>query len=380
MSLVSVLEAPVRVAEAIKSASRATGADFGYLLKTAARESNFNFGAKAKTSSAAGLFQFIENTWLETVKDVGDRFGLEKYSDSIFKTSSGRYYVPNPQMRQEILSLRHDPEISAVMAGMFTQQNAETIASNIGREPTGGELYIGHFLGAQGGSRMIEMATSRPNERADIHFPSAARANRSIFYSKGRPRSLGEVYRVLVSKHNDKQVASPSLAELPQRNPVAADELKAVSSTPQKVPPLPHRKLALGKAPGGNEALGSVGQWVTIVQSADQPVPSQGMMVQTKVAGWLERAEGASRSPGQVSISAPVPTPKASPEAVERSSEKPIEKLGAGEGGRTRRARATARPEPEHRAIRTPRHQPRAARTRDDIVFENFFNHMALNG
>ena len=103
MSLVAVQEAPVRVAEAIQRTSRATGSDFGYLLQTAARESNFNQGAKARTSSAAGLFQFIENTWLETMKAAGDQFGLGKYADNNFKTSTGRHYVLNPQMRNEIL-------------------------------------------------------------------------------------------------------------------------------------------------------------------------------------------------------------------------------------------------------------------------------------
>ena len=67
MSLVTALEAPLSISNAIKKASRATGVDFSYLLKTAARESAFNKSAKAKTSSAAGLFQFIESTWLKTV-------------------------------------------------------------------------------------------------------------------------------------------------------------------------------------------------------------------------------------------------------------------------------------------------------------------------
>jgi len=372
MSLVSVLEAPVRVAEAIKSASRATGADFGYLLKTAARESNFNFGAKAKSSSAAGLFQFIENTWLETVKESGEQFGLQKYSDSIFKTSSGRHYVPNPRMRQEILKLRHDPEISAVMAGMFTKQNAEYMSSKIGREPTEGELYIGHFLGAQGGSRMIDLAQTRPNERADHHFPNAARANRSIFYSKGRPRSLGEVYRVLVAKHNQNQVAAPAVAQLPERNPVAAAELKAVASISEKAPPLPLRRLALGQAPKGTEGLGSVGQWVTIVQRADQPVSPIVRPARPEVAGWLKTAHSTASPTGEIAPAvALAPSARVASEVADKAAERTH---------RASRSRADARAKIENPVFDRPRRQASIAKTRDDIVFENFFQHMAFSG
>lgn len=201
MSLVSALEAPLSISNAIKKASRATGADFSYLLKTASRESAFKQGAKAKTSSAAGLFQFIESTWLKTVKDVGDKFGLDKYTPHIFTTRNGRHYVPNSKLRQEILQLRHNPEISAIMAGAFTQQNSQFIAGKIGRTPSQGELYIAHFLGPSGASDLITLAQNNPNARADRHFPGAARANRSIFYSQGRPRSVKQLYNNLVKDH-----------------------------------------------------------------------------------------------------------------------------------------------------------------------------------
>jgi hypothetical protein len=72
---------------------------FSYLLKTAVRENTFNKSAEAKTSSAAGLFQFIESNWLKTVKDAGDKFGLNRYTPHFFKTRSGRYYVPNEKLR-----------------------------------------------------------------------------------------------------------------------------------------------------------------------------------------------------------------------------------------------------------------------------------------
>ena len=67
-----------RVTGAIRDAARVTGAGFEYLLNTAIRESNLNPNAKAKTSSATGLFQFIDQTWLGTMKQSGASLGYGK--------------------------------------------------------------------------------------------------------------------------------------------------------------------------------------------------------------------------------------------------------------------------------------------------------------
>ena len=54
------------VESAVRSAAGVTGVDFGFLLRTAKRESGFNPLAHAGSSSAAGLFQFVEQTWMPT--------------------------------------------------------------------------------------------------------------------------------------------------------------------------------------------------------------------------------------------------------------------------------------------------------------------------
>src|SRR5262245_52873807 len=78
-----------RVTTAIRSASRTTGATFDYLLRTAVRESSLDPAASAKTSSARGLYQFIESTWLATVKEEGPKYGLAGYAASIEQGSGG---------------------------------------------------------------------------------------------------------------------------------------------------------------------------------------------------------------------------------------------------------------------------------------------------
>ncbi len=283
MSLVSALEAPLSISNAIKKASRATGTDFSYLLKTAARESAFKQGAKAKTSSAAGLFQFIESTWLKTVKDVGDKFGLDKYTPHIFTTRSGRHYVPNDKLRQEILQLRHNPEISAMMAGAFTQQNSEFIADKIGRSPSQGELYIAHFLGPSGASDLISLAQSKPNARADRHFPRAARANRPIFYSRGRPRTVKQVYNNLVKDHA-KQQAITATNGVPGESASSAKVASAqVIKTPAISKPVvePIKSIVSETASSTGLIHNTSARQVPVIESPESALAAQG--VETKI-------------------------------------------------------------------------------------------------
>jgi hypothetical protein len=102
------------VVSALRNAAAVTGSDFHYLLGTAMRESSLKPNAQSHTSSAAGLFQFIDQTWLGLVKDHGARHGLSGFAAAITKDAAGRYHAPDG-MKDAILSLRGDPNISALM-------------------------------------------------------------------------------------------------------------------------------------------------------------------------------------------------------------------------------------------------------------------------
>ncbi len=223
-----------RIELAFQSASTSTGTSFDYLVKTAARESSFNPAAKAKTSSATGLFQFIESTWLETLKEAGPKHGLEKFSDEIQRSKSGKYFVSDPQMRREILELRKDPEISSIMAGALTQKNAQHLERRIGREPTDGELYMAHFLGANGAGKLIDATAANPDMRADRIFAPQARANKPIFYDRsGKARSMQEVYEVIVSKHDAVNMIAQASGK---KNLRSSGELTQVAALPAAKP------------------------------------------------------------------------------------------------------------------------------------------------
>lgn len=214
------------VTSAIRSAAEVTGARFSYLLATAKVESNLNPNAAAKTSSAGGLFQFIDRTWVGTLKEAGPLLGYSRYADAITKTRDGRYEISDPTMRREIMALRQDPTANALMAGVFTNSNAKHLTNKLGRAPTDGELYMAHFMGATGAARLITAAESNPGATAANSFPAAAKANRSIFFDKsGRARNFAEVTQNLANRFDmaKSRVAGLTGAEATQGAAFAAE-------------------------------------------------------------------------------------------------------------------------------------------------------------
>jgi hypothetical protein len=212
MTSVGGIAAPPQIEQALRQASAATGTDFDYLLRTAQRESGLRPQAKSNTSSATGLFQFIEQTWFATLKQAGQQFGLGDYADAITRSANGRYNVADPDLRQEILALRRDPDTASLMAGVYTRRAGAALEDALGRAPRVGELYIAHFLGTDGATRFIEAAQDTPEARADTLFPRAARANRPIFYDRdGGARTMLQVYRNLIAHHGTEtaQFADP---------------------------------------------------------------------------------------------------------------------------------------------------------------------------
>lgn len=207
------------VESAIQRASSATGVDFTFLMGAAKRESGFNPAARARTSSASGLFQFVDQTWLSTLKKHGAKYGYARYADLISQGSDGRYRVDGDEARKAVLGLKMDPHAASLMAGELASDHASYLRGRVGRSPTAGELYAAHFLGPQGSARLIEAATASPGANAAAMFPEAAQANRSIFYRDGRAATVGEVYANLTKTGGASQAADPAPAR-----PIESDQ------------------------------------------------------------------------------------------------------------------------------------------------------------
>jgi hypothetical protein len=196
------------VEQAVRSASQSTGVDFNFLLRTARRESGLDASARAGTSSAAGLFQFIEQTWLSTLKQHGAAHGYARYAELIQEGSDGRFHVPGEEAHKAVMDLRLDPHAAATMAGELAADHAAYLRGRMGREPTGGELYAAHFLGPQGSAKLIQAVETSPSLPAASLFPEAAGSNHGVFYHDGRPLSVSEVYNNLNRTGGGQQVAA----------------------------------------------------------------------------------------------------------------------------------------------------------------------------
>lgn len=123
-----------------------SGKDYFSAIKSA--ESGGNPNAKNPRSSATGLYQFTDGTW-DAVAKAHPQLGL---------TPDGR----------------RDPDQQERAIRAFTADNAKILAGS-GIEPTGGNLYAAHFLGA-GGARSV---LSQPDNAsvAAIVGPGVVKAN-----------------------------------------------------------------------------------------------------------------------------------------------------------------------------------------------------------
>lgn len=120
-------------------------------------ESSNNPNARAKTSSATGLYQFIDATWLENVG---------KHAPDLMEGRSD----------EEILALRTDPEISTRIFRKFTEDNARHLTKR-GIEPTPSNLYLAHFLGKNGATRLLRNDTGRRLDEAGFSWVLKANPN-----------------------------------------------------------------------------------------------------------------------------------------------------------------------------------------------------------
>jgi hypothetical protein len=93
-------------------------------------ESHGDPNAKNKRSSAAGLGQFLDETWLDMIR-------------------AHRPDLAKGRSQDEILELRRDAKVAREITARFTQRNVEMLRKR-GLPVTPGTLYLAHFAGGAG--------------------------------------------------------------------------------------------------------------------------------------------------------------------------------------------------------------------------------------
>lgn len=199
---------------AIVDASKKTGANSGYLLHIALRESGLVLGARAPTSSATGPFQFIQSTWYQMLGKYGAKYGLK--AEAALLQKRGSSYTPvSTAARTEVLALRSDPYVAALMAGELTMENSATLARLLDRSPAHGELYAAHVFGPAGAVKLVKTRETASATSAASILPSAAAANRWLFYDRaGKARTVAALFDELSRFMSTSEVATVCNADL----------------------------------------------------------------------------------------------------------------------------------------------------------------------
>ncbi|HVB18049.1 MAG TPA: transglycosylase SLT domain-containing protein [Stellaceae bacterium] len=201
----------------IRQASQTSHTDFGLLMAQAAQESGFRPDAKAATGSAAGLFQFVQSTWLDMMHRFGAKYGHPDLAKAITFNAAGKPVVGDPAMRQRILALRSDPALSAALAGEYANLNKDEVERALGHTVGRADLYMAHFLGPGGAATFLKALETNGSTPAAALLPEAAASNRAVFYDSdtGRARSVAEIYRSLggrIEQEAQDFAADPALA------------------------------------------------------------------------------------------------------------------------------------------------------------------------
>lgn len=142
-----------------------------YINKVIGVESRGDPTAKNPNSSATGLGQFTSGTWRDAVKEAGKKYTLADRTD--------------PAKAREILT-------------SFTLKNQERARKELGREPTGNDLYFYHLLGRQGAGDFLTAPENKP--ATEFVTKAAAKSNPTIFYKDEKPRTVGQVKALFKGK------------------------------------------------------------------------------------------------------------------------------------------------------------------------------------
>lgn len=204
------------IMQSLKEASATTGVDFDFLVAQATAESGLRGAvhARQRHSSAAGLFQFNEQTWMEMVRQHGGKYGIGDLAARVTTLADGRLGTTDRALDNKILDLRKDVRLSAIFAGELAKHNAAALQKALHRKADAADLHTAHLLGTTGAIRFLRAREADAAQPAADVLPAAARQNPQLFFERGdrTPKTVAAVYGKIKAKIETplKQLASSS--------------------------------------------------------------------------------------------------------------------------------------------------------------------------
>ncbi|MES2712673.1 MAG: transglycosylase SLT domain-containing protein [Pseudomonadota bacterium] len=182
---------------ALLEAARITGLRGEVLQRIAERESRLDPLARSGSSSATGLMQFTRDTWLEVVRDFGERHGLASEAAALQTDREGRITARDPQALNRILSLRENARYSAILAAERLRASRPGLEATLGRAATPADLYLIHLLGPTGSRNFLAALRANPQQTSFALLGERAVTNPGVFQRNGQSLTLVHAYAEL---------------------------------------------------------------------------------------------------------------------------------------------------------------------------------------
>lgn len=167
------------VRDTIIAAAKVVGVDPGLLAGMAAQESGFQPGIRAKGSSATGLFQFLDGTWKQMLKQYGPKYNIPAGTPAT------------------------NGAANAILGAQYVKDNIEALRK-VTNNVQPGDAYLAHFLGLGGARKALKAGD---NVSFASLFPQAARANPAYSGTIGQVRA--QLTNNMFAKHRSFGVDVP---------------------------------------------------------------------------------------------------------------------------------------------------------------------------
>lgn len=182
------------VAKVLKDRGFAAGATSDIIKRSLAQQPSVDYSVETNVvdengkpmSSAVGAAQFTKGTWLDLIKKPGvaQMMGIDITGKS----------------DDDLLGLRKNPQLSMIGAAIYGQQNKSILQNTLGRPVDNAEVYMAHLLGPAGAVTFLNGYKNQPGQAADQLMPQAAKNNPGLFYTKGQPNTVSDVYNRIANQ------------------------------------------------------------------------------------------------------------------------------------------------------------------------------------